>query len=131
MNNPDVVIGEAAVHLRHIVLRHMTRGAVAAADGARWQLAGCTKILLTIGSLISSCRLLSMASKAFRIIEVNIPNDFIVWIMAGRTRDAAIGLAPATALRQPVWLEANVSGDIVFGRRYIHRRAMARPAIVH
>ena len=110
-NDPDVMIREAAVELRILVLGHVTLDAVFGAHPAGGRFAGLGT-MRTVDGCISGCG--RMTGKTLCIIKAGIPHERLMRIMTGYASDSWVGPAPASTFRQPVGLESDVELGKVF-----------------
>ena len=97
-NDADVVIGEAAVHLRNEVARHVAGNASVGRDcAARGRDGG-------------GCRLLraGVACQALAVVGGNVLNKRRVRIVARDACETIVGFGPASALGKPVRLESDI-----------------------
>jgi hypothetical protein len=120
-NDSDVMIREAAVELRILVLGHVARDAVFGAHRASGRFVGLWT-MPAVDGCISGCG--RVTGKTHCIIKAGISRERLMWIMTGYASDSRVGPAPASTLRQPVGLEPDVERSKGFCGSHIHRRTM-------
>jgi hypothetical protein len=95
-NDPDVMIREAAVELRILVLGHVTGDAVFVAHRASQWFAGLG-IMRAVDGCMSGCG--RVTGNALCIVKAGFSDETLMRIMTGYASDSQIGPAPASTFR--------------------------------
>jgi hypothetical protein len=86
VNNPDVMVSEAAMELRIFVLWHMTRHTVFGTNRTVWWVTRL-RIVSCASRCISDSGRMGMASVALCVVKVRITHEKFMGIVTGQARD--------------------------------------------